>query len=263
MKKFLAFLLIFSITLPCFAAQSGDMSEYLSKAQEEGVIFGDEKGVLNEDKEATRAEFLAIAARFWGLSGGENIFSDVAEKDWFCKSIAAANFCGIFAGTPEGEARPYELITTEDAVAIIGRYYNAAAHKGRYTGISPYAEDYFGYAFENGLFSQWGHLPNPKQGVTKGEIISLFYEYRDKNNKTDCFADGYPKISENQQFNSLSIEVMTKTDCEISYAISEKGERGYSWTTVSDTQGAGESKNIIITADISKVYDVYVRAVSK
>ena len=263
MKKFLAFLLVFSITLPCFAAKSGDMSEYLSKAQEEGVLFGDEKGVLNEDKEATRAEFLAIATRFWGLSGGENVFSDVTEKDWFCKSIAAANFCGIFSGTTDGEAKPYELIKTEDAISIIGRYYNATAHKGKYTGIAEYAEDYFGYAFENGLFSSWRHLPNPKQGVTKGEIISLFYGYRDKNTQTDCFQDGYPKISKNQQFNSFSVDVLTKTDCNISYAISEKGGKGYSWIDIAETQKAGEIKTISITADINKTYDLYIKAVSK
>ncbi|MBR4720856.1 MAG: hypothetical protein IK057_03735 [Clostridia bacterium] len=263
MKKILAFLLVFSITLPCFAAQSGDMSEYLSKAQEEGIIFGDENGVLNEDKEATRAEFLAIATRFWGLSGGENVFSDVTEKDWFCKSIAAANFCGIFAGTPEGEAKPYELIKTEDAIAIIGRYYNATAHKGKYTGIAEYAADYFGYAFENGLFSSWRHLPNSKQGVTKGEIISLFYGYRDKNVQTDCFRDGYPKLSQNQQFNSLSVDVMTETDCEISYAISQKDGKGYSWVTAFDKQEAGTLKTIVITADINRMYDLYIKAVSK
>ena len=263
MKKLLTFLLVFSITLPCFAAKSVDMSEYLSKAQADGIIFGDEKGVLNEDKKATRAEFLAIATRFWGLSGGENIFSDVTEDDWFCKSIAAANFCGIFSGTPEGEARPYELIKTEDAVSIIGRYYNATAHKGKYTGLAEYAEHYFGYAFENGLFSSWRHLPNPKQSVTKGEIIALFYGYRDKNEQTDCFQDGYPKISKNQQFNSLSVDVSTKTDCKISYAITEKDGKGYSWTDIAEIQKAGEIKTISITADINKIYNLYVKAVSK
>ena len=263
MKRFLAFLLILPITLPCFAAAPRDVSEYLSKAQEEGIIFGDEKGVLHGDDEATRAEFLAIAERFWGLSGGENVFSDVTENDWFCKSIAAANFCGIFSGTPEGEAKPRELIKTEDAVAIIGRYYNAADCKGKYIGISEYAEAYFGYAFENGFFSGWNHLPNAKQGITKGEIVSLFYRYREKNEESECFAAGYPKISSRQQFNSLSIEVMTKTDCDISYALSEKNGEAYAWTPIAEPQKAGEVKTISITADIGKTYDVYIKAVSK
>ena len=163
------------------------MSEYLEKARADGVIFGDEKGVFNGDEVATRAEFIAIAERFWGLSGGENVFSDVSEDDWFCKSFAAANFCGVFSGTAEGEARPYEHIKTEDAVAIIGRYYNATNHKGSYIGLSPYAENYFGYAFENGMFSGWNFLPNPKKGITKNEVIALFYRYQEKNGQTECF----------------------------------------------------------------------------
>ena len=263
MKKILTFLLILSVTLPCYAAAPRDVSEYLLKAQEDGIIFGDEKGNLHGDNEATRAEFLAIAERFWGLSGGENIFSDVTEKDWFCKSIAAANFCGIFSGTPEGEAKPRELIKTEDAVAIIGRYYNASACKGRYLGLSEYAEVYFGYAFENGFFSGWKHLPNAKQGITKEEIVSLFYRYREKNEETECFAEGYPRISSNQQFNSLSVEVMTKTDCDISYALNEKDKEDYVWIKVPETQKAGEVNAVSITADIGKTYDLYVKAVSK
>ena len=263
MKKFLVFLIILQIALPCFAAAPRDVSEYLLRAQEEGIIFGDEKGVIHGDDEATRAEFLAIAERFWGLTGGENIFSDVTETDWFCKSIAAAHFCGIFSGTQEGEAKPYELIKTEDAVTIIGRYYNASNCKGKYIGLSEYAEAYFGYAFENGFFSGWKHLPNAKQGITKEEIVSLFYRYREKNEEIECFAEGYPKISPNQKFNSLSIDVMTKTDCDISYAISETDREGYKWIPVPEAQKAGEVKTIRITADIGKKYDVYVKAVSK
>lgn len=263
MKKYLAFLLIFSITLPCFAASSRDASEYITKAIQEGIIFGDEKGVFRGDENITRAEFLAIAERFWGLAGGENVFSDVSEDDWFCKSIAAANLYGIFSGTPEGEARPYEPIRTEDAISVIGRYYNAKSHKGSYIGLSEYAKEYFGYAFENGMFSDFKRLPNPKNSIAKVEALALFYRYQEKNEQTDFFYDGYPKIAAEQHFNSLSIEVITKTDCDISYAIREKGSEGYSWTSFPEPQKADVKKTIRITADAGKIYDVYVKAVSK
>ncbi|MBR4173156.1 MAG: S-layer homology domain-containing protein, partial [Clostridia bacterium] len=263
MKRLLAFLLIFALLLPQNVTASSDVSEYLEKAQADGVIFGDENGNLQGDKEATRAEFLAIAERFWHLSGGENVFSDVKESDWFCKSIASAKFCGIFAGTPEGEAKPYEIIKTEDAVSIIGRYYNATNHKGKYVGLSPYAEDYFGYAFENGLFSGWKHLPNPKQGITKGEIVSLFYGYKERNEQEDCFAEGYPKLSQSQQFGTLSVEIMTKKDCDISYAVKEKSSDAYKWTDIPETMHMGEIRTIKITADMEKIYDLYVKAISK
>lgn len=263
MKRILAFLLILLIAMPCFAAPYGEMSEYLAKAQGEGIIFGDEKGNLREDEELTRAEFLAIAVRFWELSGGENVFSDVSEKDWFCKSIAAANFCGIFWGTLEGEAKPREIIKTEDAITVIGRYYNATYHKGRYSGLSEYAESYFGYAFENGFFSGWRHLPNPKQGITKSQAVSLFYRYREQNTLSDCFAKGYPKLSQNQQFNSISVDIMTNTECDISYALSEKNGHGYNWVEFSKNQKAGEVNTLKLSAYITKTYDIYIKAVSK
>ena len=261
MKKILIFLLVFLIALPCFATPFEDMEKYLVKAKEDGVLFGDEKGVLHEDDDATRAEFLAIATRFWKLSGGKNSFSDVKEGDWFCGSIAAANFCGIFYGTPEGEAKPFELIKTEDAVSIIGRYYGATEHKGSYKGLSKYAEAYFGYAFENGLFSGWKQLPNPKHSITKGEIVSLFYRYQEKNQQSECFEKGYPKLSAEQQFGAIFIDIKTTVDCSISYALSKKNESGYSWTAVPETLKAGEVKKLRITADINKMYDVYIKAV--
>lgn len=262
MKKILIFLLIFSITVPCFAYDS-DISEYLTKAQSDSFVFGDESGDLHGDDEVTRAEFLAIAVRFWELSGGENVFSDVSEEDWFCKEVAAANACGIFFGTPEGEAKPRELIKTEDAISVIGRYYNASNHKGRYSSLSAYAESYFGYAFESGFFAGWKRLPNPRKGITKNEVLSLFYRYKEKNEQSGCFADGYPKLSDGQRFNDVSVDVMTKTDCEIAYALREKNSQGYSWTAFSETAKAGEIKTIQINADINKIYDIYVRAESK
>ena len=263
MKRFLAVFLILSIILSCITVSSADITEYILRAREEGIVFGDENGNLQEDKEVTRAEFLTIAARFWKLSGGENVFSDVAEDDWFCKSIAAAHFYGIFSGTETGEAKPYELIKIEDAVAIVGRYYNATDHKGRYIGISEYAEHYFGYAFENGIFSGWRYLPNAKHGITKGEVVSLFYRYQEKNEQTECFVSGYPRLSPQQYFNSLSIDIKTRTDCDISYAIIEKGAEEYSWTEVPQVQKANELKTVRITANISKIYNVYIKAVSR
>ena len=90
MKKLIAFLLMLTFAVPCLAAPD-EMSDYLITAQEDGVIFGDEKGNLHENDYATRAEFLALAVRFLELSGGENVFLDVSDSDWFSKSIASAH----------------------------------------------------------------------------------------------------------------------------------------------------------------------------
>jgi hypothetical protein len=263
MKKFLVFLLIFIQAVPCFSASTDKMQETLLAAQEEDIIVGDEKGNLRENEEATRAEFLAFLVRFLDLSGGENVFSDVNEGDWFEPFVSAANLGGIFSGFEDGTARPYDVIKTEDAVTIIGRYYNASVHKGNYSGVSDYAEDYFGYAFENGIFSDWKYLPAPKRSITRGEIISILYKYRERNSENLCFADGYPKLSEQQVFNRISVDVKTVEDCSVYYALQKNGERGYNWENFSENERAGTQERIDITADINSVYNVYVKAVSK
>jgi len=263
MKKFLIFLLIFLQTVPCFSASTDKIQETLLTAKAEGVIFGDEKGNLRADEEATRAEFLTFLVRFLDLSGGENAFSDVSEGDWFEPSVSAANFGGIFSGYEDGTARPYELIKTEDAVAIIGRYYNAVSHKGSYIGVADYAEGYFGYAFENGVFSDWKYLPVPKRNITRGEIISILYKYREKNSEDMCFAKDYPKLSERQVYNRISADVKTSENCEIYYALQKKGERGYNWEIFSENLSAGAEETIYINADINSTYNVYIKAVSK
>lgn len=263
MKKFLIFLLIFIQTVSVLAKEAESMPDCILAAQKEGIIFGDEKGNLHLEEEATRAEFLTFLVRFLGLSGGENVFSDISENDWFASCVAAANFSGIFLGFSDGTARPYERIKTEDAIAILGRYYNAASHKGSYSGISDYAVDYFGYAFENGIFAEWKHLPAPKSGITREEIISILYRYRKENVQNLCFESNYPKLSEWQVFGKLSVDIKTAEDCEIYYAIQKKGHKGYNWEEVSKNQLRGKEESIHISADINSTYDLYVKAVSK
>lgn len=262
MKKFLILLLVFIQTASVLAAETENMPHYLLSAQNEGIIVGDEKGNLHLEEEATRAEFLTFLVRFLGLSGGENVFSDINENAWFAPYFSAANFSGIFAGFSDGTARPYELIKTEDAVAILGRYYNASTHKGSYSGVSDYAVDYFGYAFENGIFSQWRHLPAPKRGITREEIISILYRYREENEENRCFEENYPKLSEDQVFNTISIDVKTAEDCTVYYAVQKKGDKGYDWVQFAEGQKKRKKENIHINADINSTYDVYVKAVS-
>ncbi|MBR4723333.1 MAG: S-layer homology domain-containing protein [Clostridia bacterium] len=263
MKKFLIFLLIFIQAVPCFCASSDKMQEILSTARADGIILGDGKGNLHEEQEATRAEFLTFLVRFLELSGGENVFSDVSDGDWFEPFVSAANFSGIFSGFEDGTARPYDLIKTEDAVSIIGRYYNAVSHKGSYSGVSDYAEDYFGYAFENGVFSDWKYLPVPKRSITREEIISVLYKYREINSKNSCFAKNYPKLSKQQTFNRVCVDVKTLEDCSVYYALQKKGERGYRWESFSENLACGTEETIYIGADINSTYNVYVKAVSR
>lgn len=262
MKRLLIFLLVFAMAVPCLAEPADTMEGYLASAQKEGLLFGDENGELRENETATRAEFLTLLTRFLGLSGGENEFSDISDGDWFAGAVAAASFNGIFFGYDDGTARPYELIKTEDAIAVIGRYYSATEHKGKYSGVSDYATDYFGYAFENGIFSAWKHLPAPNRGITRGEIVSVLYRYREENDKNICFEKNYPRISGSLKFNTVSVDIKTSEDCALYYALRKDGDKGYNWTEISKSELEG-GETLRINADMEEVYDLYIKAVSK
>ena len=248
--------------MPCFAAQSNGIGRYVAYAKEDGLLVGDPEGNLRAEDFATRAEFLAIIVRFFELTGGENVFSDVKEEDWYAQSISAAHFCGIYEGYDDGTARPYELIKTEDAISVIGRYYNATKHKGRYSGVSSYAEAYFGYAFEKGMFDVWEYLPDPKSEITRGEIVALLYMYREENGSEECFYSGYPKLSENQIPDKITVDVMLAVNCSV-YCILAEHDKGYGdWipTPVKEKNGI---KTVTVDADADKTYDIYIKAVAE
>ncbi len=262
MKKIILFLLIFALSVPSAAAQNESMDNYIARAVEDGILYGDENGNLGENNLATRAEFLSILVRFLGLSGGNNDFLDVKNTDWFSSSVATAKFCGIFAGYDDGTARPMENLLTQDAVSIFGRYYNAVSTRGKYLNVSDYAEKYFAYAYENRFFDEFDNFPNPKRYITKGEIITLLYRYKEAFDK-NCFADGYPQIPEKQSFNKISVEIKLNDDCEISYSLCKRGTDNYKWIKAVSCEKSNKIFVLQIDGKIDAEYDLYLKAVSK
>lgn len=259
MKKILIMLIIFVLSAQTALAENED---YIARAYSDGVIFGDETGNFDGGKQASRAEFAAMAERFFGLSGGVNVFEDVSDSDWFSQSIAAAAANRMLFGYEDGKVHPYEPITCEDTVTIIGRYYEAYANPDGLENVVPYARKYYAYALENALFTGW-KLNNPQHCVTKGEIIELLYKYKENDEKRIHFTGAGPRIAEKGVFNNLSIELETSMPCTVYYGISDAGGTEAETDTVLCAVPASDTAvtaNIVV--NMSKRYDIYLKAVT-
>ena len=89
-----------------------------------GFISGYPDGTFKGDNPITRAEFVAIAARFKynGLnSNGSMTFADVDETHWAYGPIKSAYNDGWIYGYPDNTFSPESFITRAEAVAIINR----------------------------------------------------------------------------------------------------------------------------------------------
>jgi len=85
------------------------------------IIEGDGKGAFRPQDEITRAEFVAIGARFAKAVEGKSTFSDLAGAAWAEDEIATAVGYGWVEGYGEGSFKPENSITRAEAATVISR----------------------------------------------------------------------------------------------------------------------------------------------
>lgn len=257
MKKVLVLMLLSAL----FAVPAeAHFESYVETAIRDGVVLGDEKGNVNAEKLVTRGEFAVILTRFLNLSGGVNTFADVTPHDWFASALASANHHALIVGDENGNAKPYDNITRQDAVTILGRYYNAKSHDLSLSqNASGYAKEYWAYAVSNGLLSS----EETAEYVTKGEILGLLYDYDSKAGDRVRFMPGYPKISQEfGVFGHITIDVRTNKPCKIYYAISEEN-LPHSDVNIPLCETTDDIVSASIKVDMGKDYDIYLLAIDE
>lgn len=255
-KAIIPVLLSALLTMPVQA----QFESYVETAVRDGVVLGDENGNVHAEKLVTRGEFAVILTRFLNLSGGVNTFSDVSPHDWFATALATANHHSLIVGDENGNARPFDNITRQDAVTIIGRYYNAKNPDVSLSqNASSYAREYWSYAVLNGLLMK----DDPSEFVTKGEILGLLYDYDEKDNSSLRFKPGYPKISrEYGVLGHINIDVCTNKPAKIYYAIAEENQP-HSEVNIPLCSTTDDVITTSIKADMGKNYDLYLLAMDE
>ncbi|WP_369296982.1 S-layer homology domain-containing protein [uncultured Neglectibacter sp.] len=86
-----------------------------------GIFRGYGNGTFRPNSFITRAELVTALAACTSSIDADVGFSDVSEKHWARKSIAAANFYGWIKGYPDGTFRPNDPITRAETVTILNR----------------------------------------------------------------------------------------------------------------------------------------------
>ncbi len=89
-----------------------------------GVISGYEDGSFQPNAPITRAEFAAIAVRFFEEDSSiyeEGTFNDVVGGEWFANAVQAAKEHGIIGGYPDGSFQPNKSISRAEACSIVNR----------------------------------------------------------------------------------------------------------------------------------------------
>ena len=104
---------------------SGDwFNVTVSSLAQMGVIAGYEDGSFRPNAPITRAEFAAIATRFFaerGVTYNEGLFADITGDEWFADVVAAAAERGLLGGYPDGTVRPNAPITRAESCAVVNR----------------------------------------------------------------------------------------------------------------------------------------------
>lgn len=94
-----------------------------------GILKGLTEDAFGPKKTLTRAEFLTMLARAYGLpavSGGTS-FNDVPAGAWYSEAIASAVAAGIVQGTGTGKFEPNRAVTREEMAIMAANVWKLKA----------------------------------------------------------------------------------------------------------------------------------------
>ncbi len=167
-----------------------DFENEIKALAKSGIINGKSDNIFEPKATMTRAEYTAIITRALDLEGGENVFEDVNENDWFYKYVVSAYASGIINGVSKTEFAPQNLITRQEAALMCTRaaklflaaanikeeqIRNILAQFDDYTNVSHWAREGMAFCYANGIIKDDSMQINPHEFVNRGEIAYMIY----------------------------------------------------------------------------------------
>lgn len=144
-----------------------------------GILKGDNNSFRPNDS-ITRAEMATICEKVLNLQvKANNSFTDVKDGVWYTDAVLKCSAAGILKGN-NGQARPNDNITREEATAMIGR---ALAFSESQTGaekftdkssISSWALGFVNTMASKGYISGFENKFNPQSDITRAETVKIF-----------------------------------------------------------------------------------------
>lgn len=150
------------------------------------VLTGIPEGALALEQPITRAQYIALVARAYGIEpikAAASRFKDIPDDHWALGYIEALAQKGLVDGKQGGLFEPEKPVTREEAVVILARVMGAAGTAEKENAlagfadarsVSPWAREALAFAMEKGLLRGYpGGTLNPKKEVTRGEVAAL------------------------------------------------------------------------------------------
>lgn len=129
--KFLRFFFIVPLFLFLGAgasfAQPPDIQGHWAEKQingwiDKGLIKGYPDGSFKPDYNITRAEFITLVNKSFGITGSTPVhFTDVSSTDWFFEDVCKAMTAGYISGYEDGTLRPDNDISRQEVAVILSR----------------------------------------------------------------------------------------------------------------------------------------------
>lgn len=170
----------------------GDIEEHWAKDSilalcEQKVINGYEDGTFKPENKVNRAEYIAMAVRLAGLSGGEASFSDVKADAWYAAVIGAAYKAGIITGS-DNCIYPENTITRQDAAVILYRLLGEPEADGETIAfedaddIAEYAKKAVEVLSSMGIINGADGKFAPQREISRAETAKILFAAADKLN---------------------------------------------------------------------------------
>ncbi|AIQ63112.1 hypothetical protein PSTEL_08405 [Paenibacillus stellifer] len=154
----------------------------IAKWTSNGVISGYGDGTFHPNQTITRAEFVTVLNKLFGLSVKATAnFSDVPTSAWYSDQLAIAKNAGYYEGFSGNKALATTEITRQDAATLLARIFELSASTSQTASvsafkdsgtISTYAKDAVAAlsdaikGYEDGSFQ-------PKGKITRAETVAL------------------------------------------------------------------------------------------
>ncbi len=201
MKKSIVLTALLFTTLMSTSVYAQNFSDINNSEYSEEITYFNSQGFyknlfVNDDsfypeKEITRGEFTVIFMNTFNIAPIEKIdtpFKDIDKVPTNIKPYVYSSYDNdVVAGKPYNDGlyfKSNDHITKEEAITIIGRYFNLVSHVEIQfkdaDSVSPWAKEYVSYFYNNDLFnlSEDGYF-NPKEPLTREEATKIICDVKD------------------------------------------------------------------------------------
>ncbi|WP_181346843.1 S-layer homology domain-containing protein [Thalassobacillus sp. CUG 92003] len=223
----------------------------------EGVLEGPGDGSFypNDNIERNAAAQTLMKAQGLDADGSED-FPDVDPDDWFYEAVVSTS-PEIFEGDADGEFKPFDNLSRQEAAAILVRAYDLEGGDDHpFTDVDTWANDVIAVAYHNGIIKGEGNNQfAPKDNVTRAEFATMVYR-----------AELGP-VKEVSSLEDITVmeggEVTLPETVEVTYSNDHTANVPVEWNTVdldTDTAGTYTLEGSIEGTDKTATVDVVVES---